>query len=710
MRAVALSVALLLSGPAAGELCPPLPDRPAVAQETDGRTRLSARHLSSVDGEVTEVRGEALLTRDSTVVGADYMRIEQRGERAVLEGDVAYYSPDYRLHSERAELALDTDVGLFTDARFLQDSNRLQGQAQRIEQSPSRTVLEQATFSTCPPGEEAWRLDAGRVTLDHQARQGTAYNTVLYFQSVPIFYSPWFRFPLGNDRQSGFLAPAIGVSNTHGTEIELPFYWNIAPQADATLTARHLSKRGTQVRTEGRLLTGQGRWQLDTEYLDDEVFGDTRHFTALTHSGRLGSRWTTSINTASASDEDYFDDLGNSLSIASVTHLERRADLTWFGSIGSFNARVQNYQTLDEDIAPGSRPYERLPSLSFAAAPVAAGAFDFGFTAEAVRFEREDSLTGERLNLRPRVAWPSSGPAWFFEPAVELHQTHYRLDNPTPGERADLERSVPLLSLDTGLFFERDLGGRLQTLEPRLFYLHAPFEEQDDFPLFDSGEYTFGFDQLFRTNRFTGADRVGDADQVSAALTTRVLDPARGVETLRASIGQIFYLRDREVTLPGGEPDTRASSDIIAESALEASERWSLNASLQYNPQERRNDKGSLGTQYRGFGGDVTNFAYRYRRDEQQQLDWSFRWPLNPSWRVVGRWNHSILDNRMLEALAGFEYENCCWMFRGVSSERVIDDGEDIEQRLYLQLVLKGLTDIGQRADALLERAILGYR
>lgn len=694
------------------ELCPPLPPRSSLTEADGDKPQLSADRLVSSDGLVTVIEGDAVLTESGRRITADRIEVNRLENTVTADGAVTFDNVDYSLSAQHLNVDLDTDNAVYENATYMQFGTFMQGRAARIErEGESRTHLRFATVSTCPAEKEDWTLTADRVLLDHEAQQGTARGTVLRFKNVPLLYSPWFRFPIGDARQSGFLAPAISFSNSSGTEFSIPWYWNIAPQADATFTPRFMSERGTQLQNEVRLLTHQGRWRLDAEYLDDDKFGDERKFGRLRHTGTLGTNWTTSLDAADASDEDYFNDLGNSLSIASITHLQRRGDLTYYTDDFSLRTTVQGYQTLDPDVAASSRPYQRLPQFVLQTTPRMHETVDYGLNAEAVQFERSDSVTGPRLDLRPFVSTPLGGAAWFFTPTLELRHTQYALEDTEPDQPDSIERTLPIVSLDGGLFFERDAGRLLQTLEPRLFYLHVPFEDQSDVPIFDSGEYTFSFAQLFRTNRFSGADRVGDADQLSVALSSRFLDPGSGVEKYSIGVGQILYFRDREVTLPDKPVATRPTSDAIVEGSAALSETLALRGALQYNPDTDQNDKAELQLQYRDATEYIANLAYRYRRVEAlEQVDASIKWQLTPSWSVLGRWNQSLADDRLLEGLAGFQYESCCWLFRTVARERIRDETDDTERSIYLQLALKGLTSIGRDAGSLLESGILGYR
>jgi len=351
--------------------------------------------------------------------------------------------------------------------------------------------------------------------------------------------------------------------------------------------------------------------------------------------------------------------------------------------------------------------------LFTAAAPPRPYGMAYRFDGEYVRFERESSLTGTRLDVTPSVAWPLESQGYFFTPKIGVNHIQYQLDGQAAGAVTDPARTTPMYSIDSGLFLEREttLGERpfLQTLEPRLYYLRVPYRDQSDLPLFDTSAFDFSFAQLFRENRFSGADRLGDADQLSVAVTSRLIDQESGREWLSGSIGEIFYAADRRVTL-GGPPQTLHTSDIVAEASSHLSNSWSTLLDLQWNPDLHKVDEGAFLFRYHLSDRRLFNAGYRFRRDQLTQTDLSFLWLLNPRWQLLGRWNYSQRDHRTLETLAGIQYESCCWIFRATKRRYVSDISGDSNRSLYLQLELKGLGNIGQSAKEVLESGILGYR
>jgi LPS-assembly protein len=721
VRPTALALLALVPGLAAASgwpLCPPLPALPRTglsAPEPPGATRAVADRATSA-GPVTRLEGDVEIRRGGRHVTGDRVTLDRARDRARAEGDASFATGELGVTGSRGELDLDTGAFSMRGADYQVDPAHAQGRAGRIRRDDDGVSrLEDATWSTCPRGAEAWHLRGGAVKLDPNTRQGTARNVTLWLGAVPVLYAPWFRFPIGQGRLSGFLTPRIGSSSESGTIVSVPWYWNIHPAFDATLTPTHYTDRGTQLRSEWRWLGPAGYWQLDNEYLpDDDLAGTDRVYTRVQQRASLG-RWGTRIDAADASDRDYFDDLGDDLALSSQTHLRRRADLSWSGGATAFRARLQSYQTLDESIPARRRPYAQLPQLTLRTRG-APGPLETRLESELVRFERDASDTATRLRLVPAVTWPLEAPGWFLRPRLALDHTEYSIDRETSSGPERIGRTLPVTSIDAGLVFDRFGTHYQQTLEPRLFYAYIPAQDQDDIPVFDSGRYSFSFAQLFRERRFTGGDRLGDTNRLTAALTGRVLERDSGRQLLRASVGGSRYFADREVTLPAGtspEPLDDNASDLIAELAAYPSPAWSARATVQWDPGTERTERQGLDLRYRGPGGGVANLGYRTRRAAQEQIDVSGAWPITGRWQLVGRRNYSLLDERNIETVTGVQYDSCCWRFRAVArrylNEDDSPDGVGQSDSLYFELTLKGLGPIGAPAGTLLERAILGY-
>lgn len=693
--------------------------RPATPNEpvpADAPVRMQADHVSGTTQHV-ELTGNVRIDRGNRSLQAQRIIYDKRTDRADAAGDVRFEQPGLQISGRSGYTLIHGERGEFNDAHYRLTPYNARGSAKKIEKiNGTITHLDQATFTTCPAPKPAWQLSAHKVELNSASGIGQAYDVKVEFKGVPLLYSPWLSFPIGDRRKSGFLAPSIGHSGQSGAEISIPYYWNIAPNQDATITPRLLSKRGLQLNGEYRYLTASSHGTIGASYLpDDRRYGGSRSLFSFNDQSRFSAHWRADVSLSRASDRTYFQDLGRSLNLATTTSLERRIDLRYDNGPWAVLGRLQNFQPLTN--TPDT--YERLPQiLVHANVPDPHRPLIYHVYGEAVRFQHAGSaVTGTRLDLDPGVTLDLRGAAWFLRPQLNVRYTHYSLSDVSPGQPRTLTRTTPIVSVDSGLYFDRNThwGQRalVQTLEPRLFYLYVPYRDQSNIPIFDTTPLDFGFNQLFRTNRFAGADRQGDANQLSAALTTRFLDPDGGQELLRASLGEIFYFRNRKVVLPGDSVDRTSRSALAGEVAAAISRHGSVSVSGQWDPNQRQTDQALVRYHYQRDQRHIINLEYRYLRGNIQQADLAALWPLTSRWQAVARWDYSIRDRRTLEALAGVEYDSCCWAVR-LAARRYITAsstgvGSTQNTGIYLQLILKGLGSVGQRVDDLLEHGILGY-
>lgn len=682
---------------------------------TEGMTiDVLARHAELSRTEPSLLEGDVEVRSGDRFLGADRVRYDPQTGDVQAEGNVRFGDSRAEVTGSLASFDSALGGGRFTHSTFKLKNANGRGQAEQIERVDENvTVLEGVTYTTCPDDRDDWLLSAPYIQIDRATEVGIARKAKVEFKGVPILYVPYLSFPLSTQRKSGFLIPDIGASQRSGTDLAAPYYLNLKPNLDMTLKPRYLSRRGVQLATELRYLTPASVGNLGLEYLpSDNETGTDRRLATLEHTTNFSDSMRLEASLAGTSDGQYFQDLGKSLSAASITHLERRVDFDWHDGPWRVLGRVQNFQTLDETIARIDRPYERAPQLAASGdwADLPLG-LQSELLAELVNFQRNDGVTGQRLDLTPQLSLPLGPRGLRFTPSVAVEHTRYTLDDTPPGEPDDLSRTAPILSLDAHAVLERTVGKseRIQTLEPRARYTYIPRRNQDDFPVFDTGQPDFNLVQLFRDNRFTGVDRLGDADQLAMGVTSRLLDGKTGEEYLNATIGQIVYFKDREVTLPGETPGTDALSDLLAEVSLHVSERWNADVGYQWDPDERQADKSAVRFQYRTPGRGVLNLGYRFRRAELEQSDISFALPVGQRFDVVGRWNFAIPESETLERFLGFEYRSCCWAARVVTRRFVSTRSGDTESAIFLQLELNGLTSLGSPTDQLLEHGILGY-
>lgn len=688
-----------------------IPELPDSAVED---TQLSADDAQVQQGQTYVLTGNAVVDRGGRRIHAERIHYDEARGTVTADGGVRLDQADMSVTGSRAALQLDTDQGEIHDAEYFVHAQHARGTAAVARQeSATRRVFDQATYTTCDADREAWRLNARSVTLKQDEGVGVARHVWLQLADVPVLYTPYLSFPIDDRRKSGFLASRFGSSQNSGAEFTLPYYWNIAPHRDATITPRLLAKRGVQMQGEFRYLNPTNRGQIDVEYLPaDSEFGDEdRRLLSVEHTGQPLPRINTLVLAADVSDDQYFEDLGSDLRTASTTHLQRLAQVDYYGDGMTLTGRVQDFQTVD---LTAQEPYKRLPQVLFNVEPhPLAYGIEYQLTSEIVQFEHDSSRTGSRLDLQPMLSLPQGGGAWFVTPSAGVRHTQYHL-NDAAGLPSDPTRTLPVASLDSGLFFERPTAlfgrGLLQTLEPRAFYLYVPHEDQADLPVFDTSLREFSFQQMFADNRFNGADRMGDANQLTLAATSRLLDPTTGIQHASFSFGEIFYFRDREVALPGGSPADRNTSSLVAELDLRLTRSWKTTAGIQWDPYNSETELSKLRLQYRPDPRHLWNFAYRFRGDrELEQIDTSALWHFTPRWHGIMRWNYSLPDGALLEGLGGVEYESCCWILRLLGRSYISDTSGASNDAVMLQLELKGLTSFGDPIESVLENGILGY-
>lgn len=697
---------------------------PVVANQDEEVIDVKADGVQLVDEGTSVFSGDVEVLRGGQELTSDRATYNKTSGDVTARGNVQIRDSDMILNSEQAEWSLVDDDGSMIDAEYKLREGHARGKAKYVyRQGTTRTDLKNATYTTCAPGDDSWLLQSSNVKLDHVKAVGEARNVVVRLGDIPVFYSPYLSFPLNDERKSGFLTPTAGSTDETGFDLRTPYYWNISPNKDATITPRYMSERGLMLNGEFRYLEQKHAGILDAGYLNsddlDENNGvinpyheqDRKHF-SWKHESQFTSRFQADVDYNYVSDNAYLEDFSSGLSLTSTTHINRLLNVGYYSDNWNVTGRLQGYQTITDT----SKPYQRLPQLRFQGSlPDQIMGLNYEMTAEYVEFDHESRVAGQRFDIEPAVSLPWRSAAAFVTPRIALHHTRYDLDaNGTTIVNSSPTRTLPVSSIDSGLFFERDMtfsgSNYIHTLEPRAFYLYIPERNQDEIPVFDTGLRTFSMGQLFSHDRFSGVDRVGDTNQLSLALTSRIIDQQTGREKLRATLGQIQYYSDRTVTLNGTTPETQSDSDMVAEVVASIAEEWSVRSEIQWNPHGDTNNMSALALTYRGDNGRLLNVSHRYRRDDLEQVDISARIPFNKKWSMVGRWYHSIKDQRTLEGLAGIEYDSCCWATRLVVRNYVNNStDEDRNLAIFLQLELKGLGNFGQKTETLLEKSILGY-
>lgn len=766
--------------------------------------------------QVATLAGDVVLRQGGLQVESEEASLYQTENRGELNGNVRLRQNGALIVGDHAELQLDTGEAKVDNAEYVMHKSNIRGSALYAKRAENAIIrLKDGTYTTCEPSSNAWEIKGNNITLNPATGFGTATNATLRVKDIPIFYTPYIYFPIDDRRQSGFLPPSISSDSKTGLMLVTPYYFNLAPNYDATLYPRFMGKRGLLMEGEFRYLTKASEGQFGGAYLNDQDnerklqtdYKDTRWMINWQHKGGLDSRLMSQVDYTDISDPYYFQDLQtDQIGIKKTDYINQQGSLTWRGD--DYTARL-NMQAFKLATVADITPYNRLPQLTFnGALPYHPGGLNFAYETEAVRFDRDletgdfynkDGLidpngrldqnvtglaraNGDRLNLAPAVSLPMNWTYGFIKPSLKYVYTKYDLSLDGTGKQdiidgqdaaivantkyiggtfnSSQDRAVPIASIDSGLYFDRDTQwfgkNYRQTLEPRLFYLYVPDKDQSDIPVFDTAETTFNYASLFRDNRFVGSDRIGDENKLSLGITNRWIED-NGFERQRFSIGQALYFKDRKVQLPGIDYRTRDDAQAnVSPYALEYEYRfnrdWRATSDFNWDPDSRSTRSGSAMMHYQPEDnpGKIINAGYRYRNDlvrydqttgkwsvgggdygtpgqpgyvkdyyKIQQHDFSVIWPIVPQWSAISRWQFDYNRNRTLEAFGGFEYDNCCWKLRLINRYWIDYDefsqqapqNEKGDHGIFLQVVLKGLGGVtGAKVESFLDKGIQGYQ
>ena len=716
---------------------------------------MSARRVEYLLAGEASLIGEVRIDQGNRSLGAERATIDLTTREGTLTGGVHITEPGLVMTGKRAKVNLSTRASTLEDVQFLMLDTALRGDADTVNQDEAGNLtMLKGAFTRCEPGSNSWQITSSSLLVEKDDVFATARNAVVRIKDVPVFYFPYLRFPVTSDRQSGLLVPSLGYSDEDGVDVGLPYYLNLARNYDATVIPRLMSKRGPGLEVEFRHLSGRKSWWEETtlsgatlyddslyngqyqkdDFLDLKAAGtltgefesENRWLYAIDHQGRIGSLRTV-IDYTAVSDRDYFHDLGTDLGVSSRIELERRGEIQYANGGLFMRLWAQRFERMDEITVDA---YQRLPELELTYTGKLLGPLEWSLGAQWVSYDRAndnlsglDRLVGERLHLEPRVRLPFSAPWGFLTLSGGLRHTAYELRDAPFGVKEDPVRNITIASVNAGLFFERELNWfqtpLVQTLEPRAYYLYQEYVDQQMLPRFDASRLTFGYHQLFRENRFSGLDRIGDANQLTAGITTRFLNAQTGLEYLRASIGEIVYFEDRRVTLSGapGADELQPTSALAGELVTTLNGRWRVTGSLVWDPHDNEVDEGAVNLQYRLDNRRIVNLGYRNRVETDiEQTDFSVYWPVSRNFSFIGRWNYDLVSGRTVEGFAGIEYNNCCWQVR-LLARRFIDSrsGKNIatleaDEGVFIQIVFKGLAGVGSKIESFLERGIRGYR
>lgn len=754
------------------------PGLPTTGERTAIASDVSAQKISSTDSTHYLLDGDVQMQRLDQLLRADTLTYDTDTTAYSAQGHVRMQDRSMLLAADSAHGTQEPPTTQLSTIRYQMLSQRGNGTAASADMSDAdHGKLLDGTYTSCDPDDVRWHLHADELDIDKTANKGSAHGVSLYYGNVPFFWFPYLSFPLRDERESGFLAPHIGYSDRRGLVLGTPYYLNLAPNYDATLEPRVASRRGGMLAGQFRFLDSASKAQIDFNIVphdnraDDERaqyaampplfqgppspldIPDRRYALQIHESSTFSDNWNAAIDIERVSDKQYFQDYGNSLTDSATALLGSSAYLNGRGSWWNASFGGDATQITQATLSDAVQPYMRLPRATFAGEHPLLGGLVAGVNAEYVDFrrgpfdllgaspgalQRIDSIEGQRVDAYPYLAFPIETAGYFIRPELGVRYTRYELRNldgyalthpgaPTFAD-ASPTRTTPIFSFDAGMIFERPLSlfgtALTQTLEPRLYYLRVPYRDQSGLPIFDTQLPSFDFPELFRSNSFVGADRQSNANNLTLALTSRLIDAGSGDELLSASLGQIRYFDPQRVQLPGLPEVDYSGSDYVAELSLRLNDNWQLIWDQQYNPHSHildpqtqilienlhHTDLSALSIQHR-FGAEGSlNFSYRYRRGLLEQVDSSVLLPLDANWSLVGRYYYSLLHDRLLEAFAGAQYDSCCVALRVVLRRYITTLNQTRPSNgVYFELEFKGLGNTGTRTENFLRRAVLGY-
>lgn len=757
------------------------PVRPGMNDKTakkDAPTYVSAKASRyEQEQQVATLAGDVVMRQGSMQVEADEASLMQAENRGELNGNVRLRDNGALVVGDHAAVQLDNGEAQIDNAEYVLHKASVRGSALYAKRQEDSIIrLKDGTYTRCEPGSNAWNLKGNNITLNPATGFGTATNVTLRVKDIPVFYTPYIYFPIDDRRQSGFLPPSISSSSDTGLMLVTPYYFNLAPNYDATLYPRIMTERGVMMEGEFRYLTESSEGQVGAAYLDDgdderkdePKYKDQRYLYSWQNKSGVDSRLLGEVDYTNISDPYYFQDLETDLDVGNQTFVNQQGALTYRGD--SFDAKL-NVHAYELATVTDVTPYDRLPQVTFdGVLPFQPGGLNFTYNTEFVRFDRDldeytyenqqspDSYltgltraTGDRVHLEPGVSLPLNWDWGYVKPTLKYLYTDYSLDLDSQGKSelatagdkfsSSENRGLPLYSVDAGLYFDRNTtlfgNNYRQTLEPRAYYLNVPYRDQSDIPIFDTSETPFSYASLFRENRFTSSDRIGDANQLSLGTSSSFIEP-NGFKRANVAIGQTFYFEDRRVQLPGIDgKETASTSPYALAGEYRFNNDWRVSSALNWDPDIGETRSGNVMAHYQPEAnpGKIVNAGYRYRNDVKRfnprtgefelageeykidQSDVSVIWPVVPQWSAIARWQFDYNQSRTLEAFGGFEYDNCCWKLRVINRYWVDYDEFDLERQakgdrgIFLQIVLKGLGGvIGNKVESFLDQGIQGYR
>ncbi len=696
----------------------------------------------NISEQKTHLSGNVIFKNWQSTIKADDLIIDQLTKQLDATGNVSIESESSLFEVDSLSQDGESQQILLQNGAFSLFESGAQGSAEQIEVNVGEpTTLTNLTYSSCPKGEEDWQLSMTDLELNHQSGRGEAYNTVFRVADIPVFYLPYLSFPIDNRRQTGLLYPEITNDDKNGLDYTQPIYWNIAPWTDLTFYPRWIEKRGTQLGAEFRWLATKSLTQWQFEYLDNDkvveeqvaLTGDAsiieaapkRWHSVFTHEAKFSQNWQLSINANRVSDSEYLRDFSSGLEASTQTYLESVAHLSYADPIWNIDLFAESDQSLI-----GQGIYRLMPSLRING-DKDTGSFRWQVNGEWTEFDHPDAtaVIGSRRHIAPSVSYQIENSWGNITPKLSYWSTEYELENPIQNTNEKFSRNLAVFSLDAGMTFEKALSWNNQQyvhlLSPRLFYAHIPYEQQNNIQLFDTQLPLLSFRQLWQENRFSGIDRVGDTNHLSIAIENQFINNKTAKSSLRFDLGRKVYFDDRQIGLNAEQLETNGSSAWIAGLDWQVSDSLSVKNFVEWQSSNSTTNQAYTTIKFEPQANHIVNLTHRYRDqgvNQVQESDFSFAWPINAEWRLVGRWYNDDSRKQIIESLAGIEYESCCWAMRIVAQKYlntqldsngfpITNISDEYTSGIHVQFVFKGLGSAGKSGlGNVLESGINGYR
>ncbi|MPY23530.1 LPS assembly protein LptD [Shewanella psychropiezotolerans] len=701
-------------------------------------------------GKQAKFNGNVSFSQGGRHIAADEAILDQESERLDANGNLVFQDQMFTITADSLVAQMRDNSATLTGAQYWLHGQQIHGDAEKLEITPDNNLhLTKTNFTTCPPGDSSWLLEAERIKIDSTEEWGELWDAKLKIGGIPILYIPYMTIPVSDKRKSGFLFPQFSTSTTNGVEVATPYYWNIAPEYDLTFTPHYMSARGLFLKTDFRYLAGESQQgQINVEYLgNDNMMSNNadRYLYHWQHKGAINENWRVLANFTQVSDNNYFNDMNSDVQSATDNQLSRIGEISYFEKNWDFSARVQDIKVLGED----EIPYQVMPQLNFNyRAPSLWNGLDFDLMSEITNFKHQENefSTATRLHIEPSISLPIQGPAGSLTSEVKLLQTYYWQDdqgNPKNEELDDqVSRTLPQVRIHGQVNFERFTDyfneNYRQTLEPQFQYLYVGYEDQSNIGIYDTAQLQEDYYGLFRERRFSGLDRIADANQMTLGLTTRLFDE-HNVEKFKFSLGQIFYFQDSRVGInePGMSTQTftqenTSNSVLAAELSTQIYKDWYMSGAIQYDTKQSENKKSEVTLDFRPGANKLLQLSYRYVPDllntntnesvDISQAGMRGAWPVSDNLYLVGNWYYDLNESRNVETYAGFQYESCCWAIRLSYHYRIktnyeddfnpiVDDRELFEKGIYLNFVIKGLGGSGPLGVTdMLDDGLFNYR